>query len=87
MWSKCRDHYGYGLGQWKKALRCENSSHWLSRYLEWSLRPIVSTAIIVSGNGLPPVRHQAVTKNSCILGKRDDDDDDDDDGDDDDDVV
>ena len=33
-----RDHFGYGLGQWEKALHSNASSHWLSPYLEWSLQ-------------------------------------------------
>ena len=32
-----RDHYGYGLGQWEKALHNNAFSHWLSPCPEWSL--------------------------------------------------
>ena len=28
--SPCRNHSGYGLGQWEEALHCNASSHWLS---------------------------------------------------------
>ena len=35
-----RDHSGYGLSQWEKALHGDASSHWLSPYTEWSLNMI-----------------------------------------------
>ena len=35
--TRTRDHSGYGLGQWEKALHSNASSHWLSPYPEWSL--------------------------------------------------
>ena len=31
------DHFGYGFGQWQKALHSKASSHWLSPYPELSL--------------------------------------------------
>ena len=31
-----RDHSGYGLSQWEKALHSNTSSHWQSPYPEWS---------------------------------------------------
>ena len=34
---RSRDHSGYGLSQWEKALHSNASSHWLNPYPEWSL--------------------------------------------------
>ena len=50
-----RDHSGYGLGQWEKALHSYASSHWLSPYPEWSLIMCICVNmnwIIIPGNGL-----------------------------------
>ena len=33
--SMCRDHSGYGLRWWERALLCNAFSHWLSSYPEW----------------------------------------------------
>ena len=33
---KCRDHTGYGLGQWETVLYTNASCHWLSLHPEWS---------------------------------------------------
>ena len=33
-----RDHSGYGLGQWEKALHSNASSHWLSPYTHYDPR-------------------------------------------------
>ena len=50
-----RDHSGYGLGQWEKALHSNASSHWISPYPEWSLIMCICVNmnwIIIPGNGL-----------------------------------
>ena len=35
-WVHTRDHSGYGLSQWQKALNGNVFSHWLNPYPEWS---------------------------------------------------
>ena len=37
-WTRSRDHSCYGLSQWEMVLHCNVISHWLSPYLEWSLK-------------------------------------------------
>ena len=39
-----RDHSGYGLCQWEKALHSNASSHWPSPYPEWSLHWVVRSS-------------------------------------------
>ena len=43
--SRRRDHSGYGLSQWETTLQCNDVSHWLSPYPEWSVTAYVGCVI------------------------------------------
>ena len=39
-WPASRDQSSYAPSQWESSLHCNNISHWLGAYLDWSLRQV-----------------------------------------------
>ena len=61
-----RDHSGYGLGQWEKALHSNASPLWLSPYPEWFLSMIF--AVIFSHMTMRNTQIPGVTSSSRAGG-------------------